>query len=158
LPLATIYLIAAFGSVAGGWISSSLIDRGTTVNVSRKVAMLVCALCVPPIVFTTRVEGLWTAVLIIGVAAAAHQGFSANLFTLSSDMFPSRAVASIVGIGGMAGAIGGMLIANLVGHLLEWTGSYIVPFFIAGSVYLLALGFVHLLAPKLEPASISESM
>ncbi len=157
LPLATIYLIAAFGSVAGGWISSSLIDRGTTVNASRKVAMLVCALCVPPIVFVTRIEGLWSAVLIIGVAAAAHQGFSANLFTLSSDMFPSRAVASIVGIGGMAGAVGGMLIANLVGHLLQWTGSYMVPFFIAGSVYLLALGFLHLLAPKLEPASLTET-
>jgi MFS transporter, ACS family, hexuronate transporter len=135
-----------------------LIDRGSTINVSRKIAMLVCAVSVPPIVFATRVEGLWSAVFIIGLAAAAHQGFSANLFTLSSDMFPSRAVASVVGIGGMAGAIGGMLIANLVGHLLEWTGSYMVPFFIAGSVYLLALGFVHLLAPKLEPASISEAM
>ena len=158
LPLATIYLIAAFGSVAGGWISSSLIARGSTINVSRKIAMLVCALCVPPIVFAPRVEGLWSAVFIIGLAAAAHQGFSANLFTLSSDMFPSRAVASVVGIGGMAGAIGGMLIANLVGHLLQWTGSYMVPFLIAGSVYLLALGFVHLLAPKLEPARINEAM
>ncbi len=90
----------------------------------------------------------------IGLAAAAHQGFSANLFTLSSDMFPANAVASVVGIGGMAGAVGGMLIATVVAHLLQWTGSYAIPFAIAGSAYLMALIFVHVLAPRLQPANI----
>ena len=91
---------------------------------------------------------------LIGLAAAAHQGFSANLFTLPSDMFPSRAVGSVVGIGGMAGAIGGMLIAKIVGYVLQWTGSYRVPFLIAGGAYLLALGVIQLLAPRLEHAHL----
>ena len=114
--------------------------------------MLICAVCVVPIIFTYRVAGLWPAVLIIGLAAAAHQGFSANLYTLTSDMFPARAVASVAGIGGMAGAVGGMLIAQVVGHTLQWTGSYMVPFLIAGSAYLLALLAIHILSPRLEPA------
>jgi ACS family hexuronate transporter-like MFS transporter len=98
---------------------------------------------------------MWEAVLLIGLAAAGHQGFSANLFTLTSDIFPSQAVGSVVGIGGMAGAIGGMLIATIVGHILQWSGSYMVPFFIAGSAYLVALATIQLLSPKLEPARIT---
>ena len=94
--------------------------------------MLICALCVVPIVFAYRIESMWGAVLLIGLAAAAHQGFSANLFTLPSDTFPAQAVGSVVGMGGMAGAIGGMLIAKIVGYTLQWTGSYMVPFLIAG--------------------------
>ena len=155
LPIVVIYVISDVGSVAGGWLSSALIQRGKTVNSARKVAMLVCALSVVPIVYAYRAAGLWTSVLLIGLAAAAHQGFSCNLFTLASDMFPSRAVGSIVGIGGMAGAIGGMLIAKIVGYVLQWTGSYMVPFLIAGVAYLLALGLIHLLAPKLELAALS---
>ena len=155
LPIAAIYLISDFGSVAGGWLSSSLIRRGRTVNAARKITMLVCALCVTPIIFAYRVESLWGAVLLIGLAAAAHQGFSANLYTLTSDMFPARAVASVTGIGGMAGAIGGMLIAEVVGHVLQWTGSYMIPFLMAGSAYLLALLLIQTLAPKLEPARIT---
>src|SRR3984885_4266971 len=151
LPIVVIYLIADAGSVAGGWLSSSLIGRGRTVNASRKLAMLTCAVCVVPIVFAPRIASMWGAVLLIGLAAAAHQGFSCNLFTLSSDMFPGTAVASVVGIGGMAGAIGGMLIAKLVSGLLERTHSYAVPFFLAGSAYLIALAIIHLLAPRLKP-------
>ncbi|HZP16762.1 MAG TPA: MFS transporter [Terriglobales bacterium] len=154
LPIVVIYLMADGGSVAGGWLSSSLLRRGKTVNASRKTAMLVCAICVVPIVFAPRVASTWEAVLLIGLATAAHQGFSSNLFTLPSDMFPGKAVASVVGIGGMAGAVGGMLIAKVVGYLLQWTGSYTIPFAIAGSVYLVALGAVHLLAPGLEPAEL----
>jgi len=116
--------------------------------------MLVCAIGIVPIVFAYRVSGLWPAVLLIGLAAAGHQGFSANLYTLTSDLFPTRVVASVVGIGGMAGAVGGMLIAKLVGYVLQWTGSYMVPFLIAGSVYLVALAAIHLLAPRMEPARI----
>ncbi|HET9402736.1 MAG TPA: MFS transporter, partial [Candidatus Acidoferrales bacterium] len=138
IPLASIYLIATFGSVGGGWISSSMIKRGISVNASRKTAMLICAICVLPIMLTYRTSDLRVVVLIIGLAAAAHQGFSANLFTLTSDMFPGPAVASVTGIGGMAGAIGGMLIAKTVGYVLQSTGSYMLPFFIAGSAYMVA--------------------
>ncbi len=150
-----IYLISDAGSVGGGWLSSWLIQRGKSINAARKIAMLVCALCVVPIVFAYRTDNMWEAVLLIGLAAAGHQGFSANLFTLTSDIFPAQAVGSVVGIGGMAGAIGGMLIATLVGHVLQWSGSYMVPFLIAGSAYLVALGTIHLLSPKLEPARIT---
>jgi ACS family hexuronate transporter-like MFS transporter len=154
-PIAVIYLISDVGSVAGGWLSSRLIRHGSSVNAARKITMLVCALCVTPIVFAYRIQSLWGAVLLIGLAAAAHQGFSANLYTLTSDMFPARAVGSVVGIGGMAGAIGGMLIAEVVGHTLQWTGSYMIPFLMAGSAYLIALFLIHILTPELEPARIA---
>jgi ACS family hexuronate transporter-like MFS transporter len=154
VPIMVIYVIADVGSVAGGWFSSWLIQRGGSVNVARKSAMLLCALCVVPIVFAYRIESLWGAVLLIGLAAAAHQGFSANLFTLTSDMFPAQAVGSVVGMGGMAGAIGGMLIAKIVGYTLQWTGSYMLPFLIAGCSYLLALAAIHLLSPWLDPVTI----
>ena len=156
MPIVAIYVISDVGSVAGGWLSSWLIHRGHTVNASRKTAMLICALAVVPIVFAYRVPGLWPAVLLIGLAAAAHQGFSCNLFTLPSDMFPGRAVGSVVGIGGMAGAIGGMLIAKLVGYVLQWTGSYMIPFLMAGGAYLIALALIQVLAPRLEPAALGQ--
>jgi ACS family hexuronate transporter-like MFS transporter len=155
IPIMVIYLISDVGSVAGGWLSSRLIHRGSSVNSARKITMLICALCVTPIIFAYRIDSLWSAILLIGLAAAAHQGFSANLYTLTSDMFPARAVGSVVGIGGMAGALGGMLIAEVVGHVLQWTGSYMIPFVVAGSAYLIALFLIHLLAPKLEPATIT---
>jgi len=155
IPIMVIYLVSDVGSVAGGWLSSRLIHRGSSVNAARKITMLICALCVTPIVFAYRIQSLWGAVLLIGLAAAAHQGFSANLYTLTSDMFPARAVGSVVGIGGMAGAIGGMLIAEVVGHALQWTGSYMIPFVMAGSAYLIALFLIHVLAPNLEPARIA---
>jgi MFS transporter, ACS family, hexuronate transporter len=154
VPIMVIYLLADVGSVVGGWLSSALIQRGRSVNVARKNAMLVCALSVVPIVFAYRVQGLWDAVLLIGLAAAAHQGFSANLFTLTSDLFPAQAVGSVVGIGGMAGAIGGMLMAKIVGYVLQWTGSYMIPFLMAGAAYLVALAFIQILAPRLEPATL----
>jgi ACS family hexuronate transporter-like MFS transporter len=132
-----------------------MIHHGRGVNFARKMTMLACALCVVPIIFAYRVEGLWGAVLLIGLAAAAHQGFSANLFTLSSDIFPAQAVGSVVGFGGMAGAIGGMLMAKVVGYVLQWTGSYMIPFLIAGVAYLFALAIIHALSPRLEPAKIT---
>src|SRR5258706_1397525 len=156
VPIVVIYVIADIGSVAGGWLSSSLIQRGVSVNAGRKIALLACAVSVVPIAFAYRVSGLWPAVLLIGLAAAGHQGFSANLFTLTSDLFPSRAVASVVGIGGMAGALGGMLIAKIVGYALQWTGSYRVPFLIAASAYLAALAWIHLLSPTFAPAELAQ--
>jgi len=155
IPIMAIYLISDVGSVAGGWLSSSLIKRGRSVNAARKIAMLICAVGVLPVVFTYRVESTLSAVLLIGLAAACHQGFSANLYTLTSDMFPVRAVGSVTGIGGMAGAIGGWLMAKVVGHVLQWTGSYMIPFTMAGSGYLLALIVIHALTPRLEPAKIT---
>lgn len=157
LPLVAIYLVADLGSIGGGWLSSSLIKRGWSVNRGRKAAMLVCALCVVPIIFVTQVKSLWPAVFLIGLAAAAHQGWSANVFTLASDMFPRQAVGSVVGIGGMAGAIGGMFVAKAAGYILEWTGSYWLLFIIAGSAYLLALLVVQLLAPRLQAAALENS-
>ncbi len=154
VPIMVIYVISDVGSVTGGWLSSWLIKRGKSVNAARKITMLLCAFSVVPIVFAYRTESMWEAVLLIGLAAAGHQGFSANLFTLSSDLFPAKAVGSVVGIGGMAGAIGGMLIAKIVGYVLQWTGSYMVPFFIAGFAYLAAVAAIQVLSPKLEPARI----
>ena len=154
LPLVIIYLVADFGSIGGGWLSSTLIARGWTVNRARKTAMLVMALAVVPIIFASNAQNVWVAVGLIAVAAAAHQGWSANLFTLTSDMFPKGAVGSVVGFGGMAGAVGGMLIAKVTAYLLDTTGSYVPVFLMAGFMYLIALGVIHLLAPRLEPAKL----
>ena len=155
LPIFVIYLISDIGSVAGGWLSSMMIRRSISANVARKTALFCSALCVLPIATVYRVHDLWSATLLIGLAAAGHQGFSANLYTLGSDLFPSRAVGSVIGLGGMAGAIGGMLIAQVVGRVLQWTGSYAIPFFIAASAYLVALVCVHLLSPNLKPAELA---
>jgi ACS family hexuronate transporter-like MFS transporter len=153
-PLVAIYLIADVGSIGGGWLSSALLKRGWTVNAARKTAMLIAALAVVPIVFASVVSNLWVAVLLVGLAAAAHQGWSANLFTLTTDMFPKHAVGTVVGFGGMAGAVGGMLIAKLTGYILEATGSYVPVFLIAGVAYLTALAIIHALVPRLEPAKL----
>lgn len=154
LPLVVIYTAATIGSISGGWLSGSLIRRGWSVNAGRKTAMLICALAVVPIMLASRVGSLWSAVWLIGLAAAAHQGWSANIFTISSDMFPRQAVGSIVGIGGMAGAVGGMLIAKTVGYVLQFTGSYLPVFVIAGSAYLVALLVIQILAPRLQPVEL----
>jgi MFS transporter, ACS family, aldohexuronate transporter len=153
-PLFTIYLIADVGSIGGGWLSSSLIKRGWSVNLGRKTAMLICALAVMPIAFASTASELWVAVALVSLAAAAHQGWSANLFTLVSDTFPRKAVGSVVGLGGFAGAVGGMLIAKLTASILEATGSYVPVFLIAASTYLIALAVIHALVPKLEPARV----
>ena len=154
LPLVVIYLAADVGSIGGGWLSSSLIARGWTVNRARKTAMLVCALAVVPIVFASNAGNLWLAVSLVGLAAAAHQGWSANLFTLASDTFPRHAIGSVVGFGGMTGAIGGMLIAKVTGYVLQATGTYVPVFIVAGCAYLVALGVIHVLAPRLEPVRL----
>ena len=157
LPLLVIYNAATAGSVAGGWLSSVLIRRGWSVNRGRKTAMLVCALCALPIMLAARTSELWPAVALISLAVAAHQGWSANIYTAATDMFPKGAVASVVGIAGMAGAVGGMVIAKVVGAILEWTGSYFLIFLIAGSAYSIALIVVQALAPGLDPVSFDAS-
>ena len=149
-PLVAVYLLADVGSVGGGWLSSRLIQRGWSVNRGRKTAMLICALCVTPISMAVFADNLLAAVAVIGLAAAAHQGWSANLFTLVSDTFPRRAVGTVVGLGGFAGAVGGMFIAKVAGWTLETTGSYVPLLAFASVTYLLALGIIHLLTPKLK--------
>src|SRR5262249_6965931 len=140
--------------VGGGWLSSSLIKRGWTVNAARKTAMGVCAMAVVPIVFAGRAQSMWSAGAILSLATAAHPGWSANAFTLASDLFPRQAVGTVVGLGGMAGAVGGMLIAKVTAYVLQLTGSYVTVFLIAAGAYLAALAIIHLLSPRLEPARL----
>lgn len=154
LPLAAIYLISDVGSIAGGWLSSRMMKSGYSANVARKVTMLICALCVLPIWFAQSIDSVWMAVLVIGLATAAHQAFSANLYTLPSDVFPRAAVGSVVGIGGTVGAIGGMLMAKFTGYVLDTTQSYELLFAICASAYLVALLVVHILSPRLAPAKV----
>ncbi|MES5816250.1 MFS transporter [Pseudoxanthomonas sp. Soil82] len=152
LPMIVVYLMADVGSIAGGWLAGRFMRLGWSANRARKGAMLVCALCVAPVTLVTQVDNLWLAVGLIGLAMAGHQGWSANVLTLPSDMFPRQTVASVVGIGGFAGAFGGMGMSYFTGSQLQSTGSYGTVFLIAGSAYLVALLCVHLLAPRLEPA------
>ena len=153
-PLIAIYLVADVGSIGGGWLSSFLLKRGWSANAGRKTAMLACAVAVVPMIFTASASELWLAVGLVSLAAAAHQGWSANLFTLTTDMFPRHAIGSVVGLGGFAGAVGGMLIAKVTGYVLEASGSYVPIFFIAAFAYLFALLVIHLLVPKLEPVKL----
>jgi MFS transporter, ACS family, hexuronate transporter len=154
LPLFVIYSGASVGSIAGGWLSSWLIKRGWAVNPSRKTAMLVCALAVTPIMLAARTTDAWVAVGLVALAAGAHQGWSANIYTLASDMFPRGAVASVVGFGTLLGTISGMFISKMVGYILQTTGSYVPVFILAGTAYLIALAFVQALAPRLERAEL----
>ena len=153
-PLVAVYVLSDLGSIAGGWMSSTLIQRGFSINVARKSTMLLCSFAVMPIVFAMYADNLWLAVAIVGLATAAHQAFSANLYTIPSDVFPRAAVASVIGIGGTAGAIGGMLMAKFAGYVLERIGSYTPIFVVAACVYLIALAAIHLLSPKLEPVEM----
>ena len=155
-PLVVIYVVSDVGSIVGGWFSSRLIQRGWTINAARKTTMLICALCVTPIFFAQYVDNLWVAVAIISLATAAHQAWSANLYTLPSDMFPRKAVGSVIGIGGTAGAVGGMFFSLYIGQVLERVGSYQLIFIVAGVVYLLALGIIHLLSPRLDHADVAD--
>jgi ACS family hexuronate transporter-like MFS transporter len=156
-PLVAIYVLSDVGSVLGGWASSRMMRAGFTANRARKLAMLGCAIAVLPIMAVQYIDSLWIAVVLIGLAAAAHQGFSANLLSLPADLFPQSAVGSVVGIGGTAGAIGGMLIAKFVGYVLDTTGSYASIFAIAGCAYLVALFALHLLSPQLARVSFAAS-
>jgi ACS family hexuronate transporter-like MFS transporter len=153
-PLVAIYLISDVGSIGGGWLSGAMMKRGMSLNAARKTAMLICALLALPVFLAAQASNLWVAVLIIGVATAAHQGFSANLYTLPGDVFPRSAVGTVIGIGGALGGVGGMVFANFVGRELERIGGYQSIFLVAGTAYLLALLIIHLITPKLEPAKI----
>ena len=153
-PVVAVYLLSDVGSVGGGWLSSRFIKMGWSINRARKTTMLICALLALPVAFAAHASNLWLAVGIIGIATAAHQGFSANLYTLPGDVFPRSAVGSVVGVGGMVGAIGGMAMAKYAGWVLDKIGTYTPIFVVAASVYLLALLAIHLLSPKMEPVEV----
>ena len=153
-PLIAIYLLSDVGSVGGGWLSGQFLKRGMSLGAARKLTMLICALAVVPVAFAGMASNVWLAVLIIGVATAAHQGFSANLYAMPGDVFPRSAVGSVVGIGGMIGGFGGMAMAKYAGYVLDQIGSYTPIFIVAASAYLLALLAVHLLSPQYEPAKL----
>jgi MFS transporter, ACS family, aldohexuronate transporter len=155
VPLIVIYNASAVGSIVGGWLPARFLQSGWNLNRSRKVAMAICAVAWLPMVFIGEIGSLWIAVTMISLAAAAHQGWSANLFTLASDMFPRRAVGSVVGIGGFGGASAMIVVSLCVGLLLQLTRNNYVPvFMIAGSAYLVALLIIHALAPKLAAVNI----
>lgn len=156
-PLMAIYTLTTAGSIAGGWLSGALLKRGWSVNASRKTALLLCALCVVPVVFAAQASDLWLATFLIGLAAAAHQGWAANLFTLASDLFPKQAVASVVGLGGMFGSIAAVAFSKSAGFILQATGSYWILFIMAGSAYLLALGIMQMLIPNMNPAEVNRA-
>jgi ACS family hexuronate transporter-like MFS transporter len=151
-----IYLSADVGSVGGGWLSSALLKRGWDVNAARKTALLACALAVTAVMFVPAMgSSLWAAVALISIATAAHQGWSANLFTLTSDMFPREAVGTVVGLGGLGGAVGGALVSPMVGYWLDFSHDSYGPLFIAASsMYLIALAAIHILAPRIGPATM----
>lgn len=159
-PLIVIYSAASAGSVFGGWLSSTLLRRGWSTNAARKVAILVCALMVTPMVFGASVSGTWTAVLILSLATAGHQGWAANMFATLSDLFPKNTLSTVVGITGFGGSVGGMLVATATGFILQATGSYVPVFVWAGISYLFILGLIHVMIPQIRPvslASISET-
>src|SRR5690606_6008271 len=149
-----VYLLADVGSIAGGWMSSHLITRGWSVNRARNPTLFAAALCALPLVMVTNIDSAASVVALIGLGTAGHQAFSSNIFAMISDLYPRRAVATIAGMGGMAGAIGGILIAQATGWTLELTGSYWPIVIYAGLAYLLAATVIHLLVPRMEPAKL----
>lgn len=150
LPLIVAYLIADVGSIGGGWLSSHFLQMGWSINAARKTTLLICAIMVIPIYWASGIDDLWPAVILIGLGMAAHTGWSANMYTLATDFFPKKDMGTVVGFIGMAGAMGGMLMASATGHLLEATGSYKILFVIAASMYGIALVIIHLLVPNID--------
>ena len=155
LPMIVMYLLSDVGSIAGGWMSSRLLEAGRTPNFARKITMLAAGLCVTPLIFVTSVNNMWVAVGLIGLALAGHQAFSTNLLSLPPDMFPKRAVGSVIGLGGFAGGIGGMIMAKSTGLVLDATGGDYTKIFAACTVvYFIAILCIHLLSPRLARVRI----
>ena len=152
--LILVYLLADVGSIAGGWFSSHLIKRGWSVNAARKTTLLTAALCALPLVSVASIDNTLVVVALIGLGTAGHQAFSSNIFAMISDLYPRRAIATVAGMGGLAGSIGGILIAQATGWTLELTGSYVPIVIYAGLGYLIALAVIHLLVPRMDPAPL----
>ncbi|GAB3562191.1 MFS transporter [Spirosoma luteolum] len=155
LPFLIIYVVSDAGSIFFGWLTTQFMNMGWTANRARKTTMLICALCVVPIFFAAKTSSLTVAIALISLATAAHQGWSANMYTFASDLFPRNVVASVTGIGGMFGAVGGILLALLAGRIITHFG-YLPMFIIASCAYLIALVIIHLVLPKMEPVRAEE--
>ncbi len=153
IPFIIIYLVSDVGSIFYGWLSSQLIKKGWTINRARKITMLICGLTVIPVFFASTTSSIVVAIALISIATAAHQGFSANLYSIVSDMFPKKAVASVIGIGGLFGAISGAILTAYTGYIVSFAG-YLPIFIYASTAYLLALGLIHGLVPTLESARL----
>ncbi len=153
IPFFIMYALADGGSILGGWLSGKFLNQGWSVNKARKMTLLICAIIILPVAYVAVTDNKWLAVVLIGIGAAGHQAWSANIFTLVSDVFPKKAVASVTGIGGMMGAVAGIVGDALLGSVLDQAGNsgYFWAFLIAGSCYLIILGFIHLLMPKMTP-------
>lgn len=157
-PLIAVYLLADIGSIGGGWLSGVLIHRGQSVNRARKTVMLAMAVLIVPTTLAPHAASMWTAVALVALAAAAHQGWSANVFTLASDMFPRSAVASVVGIGGCISGLGAWGFQRATGRILQANGSNYAPIFlICGSAYVTAWLLIHLLAPRMTPVVVADA-
>ena len=152
-----IYVVASVGSIAGGWLAGRFMKHGWTVNRARKTTLFICAVCVLPVACSAMTGSKWLAAVLITLGASAHQAWSANAFSLAGDMFPKRVVGSVTGLGGMMGAVGGMVLFFVTGKVLKATGNYLPVFILASFAYLAALLVVHLLAPKLQPADMEEA-
>ncbi|NME66777.1 MFS transporter [Flammeovirga aprica] len=157
--LVIVYVMADLGSIGGGYLSRFFIDKGWSLNKARKISLLICALCILPVVFATTTSNQWVAACLIALASGGHQAWSANLFSVVSDTMPKEAIASVVGFGGMVGAVTGMTIDFILGQVLDGSGSgaYFWMFLIAGCSYLIILGIIHLILPKLEMAKVKKA-
>lgn len=154
LPLIVIYGIASFGGIAGGWISSSLINKGRSVDYSRKFAVLMSALVVLPIIFVPQIKSLWPSVILIAIGCAGHCGWASNMFTMISDIYPKNAIGSMTGLTGFTAAVGGALSASFVGFILDATGSYFIIFTIASLVYVMNWVIIKLFIPEIKQLKI----
>jgi ACS family hexuronate transporter-like MFS transporter len=155
MPLVVIYVFADAGSIFGGWMSSFLLRRGYSVNAARKLAILACAIMVVPVAFASHVNEMWLSVVLIGFAAAGHQGWAANMFAMISDLYPKNAVSTATGLAGFGGSAGGMLASTAVGLILQYTGSYAPALVWAGCSYLVILAILHVMIPRMAPLARS---
>ena len=163
IHISTVYVVSSFGSILGGYLSGFFIKKGWPVYKARKITMLIFAFCVVPVVFVQYISNVWGAVALISLGAAAHQAWSANIYTTASDMFPKRAVSSVIGVGGMGGSLGGILFPFFIGWILDYYGAigsktvgYNIIFIICGSAYLLAWLVMHFLTPRMKQIDISD--
>lgn len=154
LPLIAIYSMASFGGIMGGWISSGFIKAGRSIDFARKTTILICALMVLPLMFLSQLSNLWSVVLLIGMAAAAHQGWASNIYTVVSDIYPKNAVGTVIGMSSFGGALFGAFSASFVGWLLQVTGSYALIFVLASSTYLIAWLLLKLFIKRIEPLNL----
>ena len=156
LPFFTIYLVSWCGGIGLGWLSSRLLKQGADLNRGRKLSMLACAVCALPVMLAPYMDDVWVVVALIAVAAGGHCGWSANIFSLMGDVFPKKITASVSGLGGFAGALGGVIAPVLIGMVLQDAGTegYVIPFTVAAFGYFIALTIIQLLLPRIQPVKI----